>query len=216
MWNLSKVAALVQCQYGKFNAIKSSIFNSPINVNLTPGSENLVNTTKISWAKWMGNEIWLLRLSFAFSDKINFQLHASKGFYCRAVAHGSIKQMALPRLVHTSTILRYRWIKMAITFHCSEHVSASNCCCGCQIINKNIVRPAHLSDNETHSISLQVKWCQIASMWCKRIFFVCARIGFRDSRMFGTAPDTILNMLQNEEVTSNFHSLCLTKEVEYP
>lgn len=45
-------------------------------------------------------------------------------------------------------------------------------------------------------------------------FFFIDSIDFRESRLFGDAPHAVLNMLQNEEVTSNFHSWCLTKQVK--
>ncbi|XP_031637535.1 gamma-glutamyl hydrolase-like [Contarinia nasturtii] len=41
--------------------------------------------------------------------------------------------------------------------------------------------------------------------------------GFRASRMFGTAPEHIINILNKEATTSNFHSYCVTQEnmIEY-
>lgn len=39
------------------------------------------------------------------------------------------------------------------------------------------------------------------------------KTGFKASRMFGTAPDTVIKILQNEAVTANFHSFCVTEKV---
>ncbi|XP_055324546.1 gamma-glutamyl hydrolase-like [Sitodiplosis mosellana] len=35
---------------------------------------------------------------------------------------------------------------------------------------------------------------------------------FQNSRLFGTAPESIIDILKNEAVTPNFHSYCVTKE----
>lgn len=45
--------------------------------------------------------------------------------------------------------------------------------------------------------------------------FLLCPIDFRESRLFGGASIAILNVLQNEAVTSNFHSWCLTKQVKF-
>jgi gamma-glutamyl hydrolase len=37
--------------------------------------------------------------------------------------------------------------------------------------------------------------------------------GFRESRMFKNAPEHIVDVLQKEPVTSNFHSYCVTEKV---
>lgn len=36
---------------------------------------------------------------------------------------------------------------------------------------------------------------------------------FRDSKLFGKAPQDVVNILSTEPVTANFHQFCITKEV---
>lgn len=39
------------------------------------------------------------------------------------------------------------------------------------------------------------------------------KIEWHDSRLFGSAPDNVIEILQSEPVTANFHSLCVTNQV---
>lgn len=38
---------------------------------------------------------------------------------------------------------------------------------------------------------------------------------FEHSRLFGQAPENIVDILRNEAVTPNFHSFCITQQVIY-
>lgn len=38
-------------------------------------------------------------------------------------------------------------------------------------------------------------------------------IDFKQSRLFGAAPDDVIEILRSEAVTPNFHTFCLTRKV---
>lgn len=43
--------------------------------------------------------------------------------------------------------------------------------------------------------------------------FYNSRTDFQKSRLFGSAPDKIIDILKTEAVTPNFHSFCVTQQV---
>lgn len=105
---------------------------------------------------------------------------------------------------------------MAFISRCLAHVSDMNYCCTCRMTIKTVLLFVQAQNSHCRSIS-QMVCIKTATFLVlssnENYLFFNYLPDYKNSRMFGLAPESIIDILKNDPVTPNFHSFCLTQQV---